>query len=214
MRLVLAITCLLLSFACLGQTSEYAQQPVWKTNQLSVDSVITGIRKKGYCTLPGGDITRKKKKMRIDTKLFRFLDRFCKGEFDESSINRTLKKSYRSAFWRFDEILKKDSVVRYQGRLRSYGNLEPFIGYVVLDGKLIGRRVYFRIRSRMDCVQKHEAFFADLLYLLEFIPGRVNFRLDLSDWNGYIHSDIWKDPGLTPKLSSVVDSLLSKSTAR
>jgi hypothetical protein len=72
-------------------------------------------------------------------------------------------------------------MTRYQGRIRSFGNIEAFVGYVVLRGKIIGRRVYFRVRSRVDCLQQYDQEIDDLIYLSNLIPNQVLYPIDFSE---------------------------------
>ena len=112
------------------------QENTGQRNKTSVDSLLSEFRDK-RCNLLTSNLKNVKRKRALDTKLFKFLNDFYLGQLDEHSINITLQHSFQQSAWRFFEIKKQDSLTRYQGRVRSFGNIEAFIGYVVYREKII-----------------------------------------------------------------------------
>lgn len=186
------------------------QKSGWQNNKTSVDSILAHFQK-NVCPILTSNIKKAKRKKALDIKLFKFLEDFQSGKLDEYSISHNLKKTFKQDPWRFFEIKKQDSLTRYQGRLRSYGNIEAFIGYVVLNDKIIGRRFFFQIRSKLDCLQRYDQSLDDLIYLSEFIPNRINMPLEFSEWYTYFHSFVWKSTALNKNIDSQVEMLLSKN---
>jgi hypothetical protein len=201
---------LIFSLVCFSTTA-ICQHSAWQKNKASVDSLLAHFRYNG-CTILISSIKKAKRKKAFDIKLFKFLEDFQSGILDEYSINYSLKNKFKQELWRFFEIKKQDSLIRYQGRIRSYGNIEAFIGYVVFNDKIIGRRFFFNIRSRLDCTQLYDQNLDDLIYLSEFIPNHINMPLDFSEWYNYFHSYLWKDPSLSKDIETKVDILLSKNS--
>ena len=188
--------------------------PVSERNRIALDSLVQSIRTRSVCLLTNSTLKNIKQKQKLDIKLSHFLNDFYVNRLDEASINQRLKKSLGQGPWRFDQIKNDDSLIRYQGRIRSFGNLEAFIGYVVSNKRIIGRRIYFQIRSKSDCIQENDQGCPDLLYLVSFAPKYFDFKLELSEWYPFFHSDIWIDPNITSSFSKKVEALLSKSTAQ
>ena len=199
-----------ITFSLFLSTLAICQQSAWQKNKTSVDSLLVRFRDNG-CTLFTSSIKKAKRKKVLDIRLFKFLGDFYSGKLDESAINNSLKQTFKQEPWRFFEIKKQNSLTRYQGRIRSYGNLEAFIGYVVLNHEIVGRRFFFRIRSRLDCNQQYDQSLDDLIYLSEFIPNHINVPLDFSEWYTYFHSYIWKDVNLNKEVETKVNDLLSKN---
>ena len=208
MRVPIFIVILFSHFAVIGQI------PVSEQNRISLDSLIQSLRTSTNCMMTASNLKNVKRKRKVDIKLSNFLNDFYFQRLDETSINLELKETFNQQSWGFYDIKQNDSLIRYQGRIRSFGNLEAFIGYIVADKRIVGRRIYFRVRSKLDCIQEHDGGVPDLLYLANFIPKHFEFKLDLSQWNPFFHSDIWIDPNLDSYVSTKVRALLDKSTSK
>jgi hypothetical protein len=190
-----------------------SQEPVWQDNKAFIDSLISMYRTESKCSLTGSTLRKASKKRRLDIKLIEFLNRFYYGEFDPCQIETILKVKFRQTPWRFDETGYIDSFQIYKGRLRSYGNIEPFITYVILNNKVVGTHITIRIRSTLDCLQTHDQCIPDLLYLSNLIPELINFPFETKGWTEYFDSRIWIRQGLSIEIENVIADLIGTSSA-
>jgi hypothetical protein len=193
--------------------SVYSQPPVWQDNKSFVDSLISMYRTKSKCSLTGSTLSQVAKKRRLDLKLIEFLNRFYYGEFDPNQIETVLHDKFRQTPWRFDENGYIDSFHIYKGRLRSYGNIEPFITYVILNNEIIGTHITIRLRSTLDCLQTHDQEIPDLLYLSTLIPEQMNFPFETKGWTEYFDSRIWIRKGLPIEVQNRIRNLIGTSSA-
>ena len=205
--------CVLLILGLSIVASVNSQPPVWKENKLFVDSLIFMYRTKSNCTLTGSTLNKAAKKRRVDLMLLEFLNTFYYGQFHPNQIETILQKKFRQAPWRFDEKKHIDSFHIYKGRLRSYGNLEPFITYVILKNEVIGTHITIRIRSTLDCLQTNDREIPDLLYLSTLIPERLNFPFETNGWTEYFDSKIWIREGLPNEIQNTIRNLIGTSSA-
>ncbi len=194
--------------------SANSQQPIWNQNKSFVDSLIWMYRTQSKCSLTGSTLIQEKKKRRLDIKLVGFLDRFYFGKLYQKGIEKTLRKKFQKRSWRFDQIRYVDSFTVYKGRVRSLGNFEPFITYVILNNELIGTHITIRIRSTLDCFQLHDREIPDLLYLSSFIPERINFPFEVYGWTEYFDSKIWMRKGLSVEVQKKLRNLIGNSSAK
>ena len=190
-----------------------SQLPVWQQNKYFVDSLISMYRTKSKCSLTGPNLKQEKKKRRLDLKLIEFLNKFYFGELNPPQIETILQNKFRQTPWRFDESGYIDSFHIYQGRIRSYGNLEPFVSYIILNNEVVGTHITIRIRSTLDCLQTHDGEIPDLLYLLSLIPERINFPFEVKGWTEYFDSKIWIRKGLPIELQNRIRNLIGTSSA-
>ncbi len=190
-----------------------SQPPVWQQNKSFVDSLISMYRTKSGCSLTGPTLKQASKKKWLDLKLIEFLNGFYYGEFDSNQIEKILQIKFQQTSWRFDEKGYVDSFYIYKGRLRSYGNLEPFITYVILNNEVIGTHITIRIRSTLDCLQTKDREIPDLLYLSSLIPGRINFPFEVEGWTEYFDSKIWIRKGLPIQVQNRIRNLIGTSSA-
>jgi hypothetical protein len=193
--------------------SANSQPPVWQQNQSFVDSLVSMYRTKSNCSLTGPNLKQEKKKRRLDLRLVDFLNKFYFGELTLSQIETILQTKFRQTPWRFDESGYIDSLHIYKGRIRSYGNLEPFVTYVVLNNEVVGTHITIRIRSVLDCLQLHDGEIPDLLYLASLIPERINFPFEVNGWTEYFDSKIWIRKGLPIELQNRIRNLIGTSSA-
>jgi hypothetical protein len=170
-------------------------------------------RTKSNCSLTGPNLKQEKKKRRLDLRLVDFLNKFYFGELTLSQIETILQTKFRQTPWRFDESGYIDSLHIYKGRIRSYGNLEPFVTYVVLNNEVVGTHITIRIRSVLDCLQLHDGEIPDLLYLASLIPERINFPFEVNGWTEYFDSKIWIRKGLPIELQNRIRNLIGTSSA-
>ncbi|ANE49444.1 hypothetical protein [Flavisolibacter tropicus] len=203
----------LLIIGLITVVSVCGQSPVWQQNKTFVDSLISMYRTKSGCSLTGSTLKQARKKKRLDLKLLEFLNGFYYGEFDSKQIEATLQRNFKQTPWRFDQKGVIDSFHVFKGRLRSFGNLEPFITYVVLNNEVIGTHITIKIRSTVDCLQTHDGEIPDLLYLTNLIPGRINFPFEVEGWTGYFDSKVWIKNGLSIELQNRIRRLIGKSSA-
>jgi hypothetical protein len=190
-----------------------SQSSVWQQNKSFVDSLISMYRTKSGCSLTGSTLKQAKKKRRLDLKLIEFLNDFYKGEFNSEQMEVTLQKKFKLNPWRFDEKGVPDSFHVFKGRLRSFGNLEPFITYAVLNNEIVGTHITIRIRSTVDCLQTHDGEIPDLQYLSSLIPGRINFPFKVEGWTEYFDSKIWIRKGLPTELQDRICRIIGNSSA-
>ena len=189
------------------------QPAVWQQNKYFVDSLITMYRTKSNCSLTGPTLKQSKKKKRLDIKLIEFLNSFYYGKFGPDQIETVLQSKFRQVPWRFDEKRYIDSFHIYKGRLRSYGNLEPSITYVILQNEVVGTHITIRIRSTLDCLQTNDREIPDLLYLSTLIPERLNFPFETKGWTEYFDSKIWIREGLPIEIQNTIRNLIGTSSA-
>jgi len=193
--------------------SANSQSTVWHENKYFVDSLISMYRIKSGCSLTGSTLRQAKKKKRLDLKLIEFLNGFYFGKFDSKQIESILQSKFRQTPWGFDEKGYVDSFYIYKGRIRSFGNIEPFITYVVLDNEVIATHITLRIRSTLDCLQTHDREIPDLLYLSTLIPERINFPFEVVGWTEYFHSKVWIKSGLSIDMQNRIRNLVGNSSA-
>jgi len=193
--------------------SANSQPTVWEQNKSFVDSLISMYRTKSGCVLTGSTLKQANKKTRLDLKLIGFLNRFYYGEFDSKQIEETLQSKFRQTPWRFDEKGNVDSFYIYKGRIRSFGNIEPFITYVVLSNEVIATHITLRIRSTLDCLQTHDREIPDLLYLSTLIPERINFPFEIEGWTEYFDSKVWIKDGLSIEVQNRIRKLVGNRSA-
>ena len=203
----------LLIFVLTITTSVNSQPPVWQENKSFVDSLISMYRTKSKCSLTGSTLNQAAKKNRLDLKLIEFLNHFYYGEFNPDQIETILHDKFRQAPWRFDESASIDSFHIYKGRIRSYGNLEPFVTYVVLKNEVVGTHITIRLRSVLDCLQPHDGEIPDLIYLVSLIPERINFPFEVNGWTEYFDSKIWIRKELPIELENRIRNLIGTSSA-
>jgi hypothetical protein len=193
--------------------SANSQSTVWQQNKYFVDSLISMYRIKSGCSLTGPTLKKAKKKKQLDLKLTEFLNGFYYGKFDSKQIERILQSKFRQTPWRFDEKGHVDSFYIYKGSLRSFGNIEPFITYVVLNNEVIATHITLRIRSTLDCLQTHDREVPDLLYLSTLIPERINFPFEVEGWTEYFDSKVWIKSGLSIDMKNRILYLVGNSSA-
>jgi len=193
--------------------SANSQSTVWQQNKYFVDSLISMYRIKNGCSLTGSTLKQAKKKNRLDLKLTEFLNGFYYGKFDSKQIERILQNKFRQTPWRFDEKGHVDSFYIYKGRIRSFGNIEPFITYVVLNNEVIATHITLRIRSTLDCLQTHDREVPDLLYLSALIPERINYPFEVEGWTQYFHSKVWIKSGLSIDIQKKIRNLVGNNSA-
>lgn len=203
---------ILLLIGVVAVITSKSQQPVWQQNESFVDSLIYMYRTKSKCSLTGSNVKREKKKRRLDIRLIGFLDQLYFGELNHLHIERILQNKFRQPPWRFDESRNIDSFHIYRGRVRSYGNLEPFITYVVLNNEVVGTHVSFRIRSTLDCLQSNDREIPDLLYLASLIPLQINFPFEVAGWTEYFDSKVWIREGVPIALQHRIRRLIGTSS--
>jgi hypothetical protein len=193
--------------------SANSQTSVWQQNKSFVDSLISMYRTKSKCSLTGPNLKQEKKKRRLDLKLINFLNKFYFGELNPLQIETILQKKFRQTPWRFDESVYIDSFHIHKGRIRSYGNLEPFVTYVVLNNEVVGTHITIRIRSVLDCLQPHDGEIPDLLYLTSLIPERINFPFEVERWTAYFHSKTWIRKGASIELQNRISNLIGTDSS-
>jgi len=193
--------------------SAKSQLLVWQQNKVFVDSIISMYRTESKCSLTGPSLKQEKKKRRLDIRLIDFLNKFYFGELTPSQVSTILQTKFRQSPWQFDQSRHIDSFQIYKGRLRSYGNLEPFVTYVVLNNDIVGTHITIRIRSSLDCLQTHDGEIPDLLYLLSLIPERINFPFEAKEWPEYFDSKIWIRKGIPSELQNRIRNLIGTSSA-
>jgi hypothetical protein len=203
----------LLMIGVVFAVSANGQSPVWQQNKSFVDSLISMYRTKSKCSLTGSNLKQEKKKKRLDLKLIDFLNKFYFGELNPFQIETILQNKFRQTPWRFDESGYIDSFHIYKGRIRSYGNIEPFVTYVILNNEVVGTHITIRIRSTLDCLKTHDSEIPDLLYLADLIPERINFPFEDKRWIEYFDSKIWITKGLGLKLQNRIRNLIGTSSA-
>ena len=192
--------------------SASSQKDVWQENKYFVDSLINMYRTKSKCSLTGQSLKNEKKKKRLDLKLISFLNKFYFGELDSLQIEIALQTKFRQIPWRSDENAYVDSFHIYRGRIRSNGNLEPFITYVILKNKIVGTHITIRVRSFLDCWQKYDGTIPDLLYLVNLIPERINFPFEVNGWTEYFDSKIWVNKECPSDLENRIRKLIGTSS--
>lgn len=165
------------------------------------------------CHFTGSTLKKATKNRRLDHSLTDFLNPFYFGLLKPQQIETILKRKFKQTPWRFDEKRSMDSFQIYHGRVKSYGNLEPFITYVVLNNDVIGTHITLRIRSRLDCLQVNDGEIPDLLYLSTLIPERINFPFETEQWTEDFHSKIWVKGGISDELQDKVCRLIGASSA-
>ena len=190
-----------------------SQISIWQQNKSFVDSLISMYRTKSKCSLTGSTLKQANKKRRLDFKLIDFLNKFYFGGFNPVQIETILQSKFQQSLRRFDQTTYVDSFHIYKGRVRSYGNLDPFIAYVILNNEVVGTQVTIRVRSVLDCLQLHDGKIPDLLYLSSLIPEKINFPFEVNGWTEYFHSKIWIRKGLRTELESKIRNVIGTSSA-
>jgi hypothetical protein len=193
--------------------SASSQKDVWQENKYFVDRLINMYRTKSKCSLTGQSLKQEKKKRRLDLELIKFLNKFYFGKLNQAQIETILQTEFRQAPWRFDENMYVDSFHIYKGRIRSFGNIEPFVTYIILNNEVIGTHITLRLRSVLDCLQPYDREIPDLLYLSSLIPERINFPFETNGWTEYFDSKIWTSEGLSLGLRNRIIKLIGTSSA-
>jgi hypothetical protein len=190
-----------------------SQKDIWHQNKYFVDSLITMYRTKSNCSLTGKTLKHEKKKRRLDIKLIDFLNKFYFGELTPLQIETILQTDFKQAAWRFDEKTFVDSFQIYKGRIRSFGNLEPFVTYIILNNEVVGTHITLSIRSYLDCLQRYDREIPDLLYMANLIPERINFPFEINGWTEYFDSKTWTDKKLSIEIENKIRKLIGTSSA-
>lgn len=194
-------------------TSANSQKDFWHQNKSFVDSLISMYKTKSKCSLTGQSLKHEKKKRRLDLNLIGFLNKFYFGELNVVQIENILHTKFKQARWRFDEYIYVDSFHIYKGRIRSYGNLEPFVTYVILNNEVVGTQITLRIRSFLDCLQPNDRVIPDLIYFASLIPEKINFPFETKGWTEYFDSKIWTKEGLSIGIKNKIIKLIGTSSA-
>jgi hypothetical protein len=202
------LTILFFTFDC------WTQDTVIRANTRKLDSLLLEFKTK-RCSRLESSIKDERTKTRLDQKLVNFLNDFYYQNLSAKNIDKTLRSKFKQSPWRFDQIVKQGGFTRYQGRIRSFGNVEAFIGYVIFDDKVVAKRIYFLTRSRLDCLDPKDYLgLPDVAYLKENLIGNIKFPLDLLEWYNFFFSQVNLNNTLTEQGKETVNHLLSKPSAQ
>lgn len=117
-------------------SNTWTQETYKQENSKSADSLINEFKTK-RCEHLISSIEKFQKKTSLDRKLISFRNDFYNKDLTSLEINNQLLYLFRQVPWCFDEITESGDFIKYEGRIRSYGNIEAFIGFVVQNEKVI-----------------------------------------------------------------------------
>lgn len=207
-RVISTIVLLILSMAAAWTQNAY-QQANYKTS----DSLLNMLKKE-RCNQFASTLKKENKEARLDRTLVNFLNDFYSKKLTVQEIDRTLASQFKQSHWRFDEIKIYGNLKKYEGRIRSFGNIEAFIGFIVKDERVVSKIIYFQTRSRLDCSNPYNYLgLPDFPYLQKHILPYVNFPINYNKWYTWFHSEVLYEDSLPEQTKADIDRLFKPITS-
>ena len=181
-KINIAVTFLLLFWTkCIGQT-RYSSY-----NQLQLDSGKKYLLQQ--CSSFESSKPISKNRIKDDKSRVAFLNLFYRKEVTPKEIQCQMDKFFKQK-WGFDTI-KLGAITKYETRIYSEGNLELFISFSTFEEKIVFKRIYFRTRTILNCIEPNQYGLSqhDFKYLETTIIPIADFPFTYCSQCPYISCD-------------------------
>jgi hypothetical protein len=207
-RVVSTIFLLLLSLAAAWTQNIYQQ-----ANHKSSDSLLNKFKLE-RCSQLISTLKKENKEARLDRTLIHFLNDFYNKNLTVQEIDRILASQFKQATWRFDEIKVYGDLKKYEGRIRSFGNIEAFISFIVKEERIVSKIIYFETRSRLDCSNPYDYLgLPDIPYLQKHILPYVAYPINYDRWYTWFRSEIFYEDSLPEQTKATIEQLFKSITS-
>lgn len=153
-----------------------------------LDSVLSMI--KSFCPEYGSSREIKKKKIKLDGKMIRFLNHFYNDELSIDEIKEETISKFGSVWYGSDEI-EIGNLTLYEERIKSEGNLRVFVKIATFNGKIVSKQIHIETKTTLDCKNPYEPWLSmyDIPYLKQYCFPLINFPVSIFVYNREIVAD-------------------------